>query len=151
MFLGLIVASKNGKLLFAYSIVLAWATDIFAYLAGKKIGKHHFSKVSPKKSIEGCIAGALAALIFGTIYVAILSSLNIVSINGINYLFIAILSLILSIISQIGDFAASCIKRFANIKDYGTILPGHGGMLDRIDSLIFIAPFLYMIIQFISK
>lgn len=144
-FLSLIVISKNGKYLLGYTIITAWTTDIFAYLAGKYFGKHHFSKVSPKKTIEGCIAGAVAALILGVVYLYILKVFNVISISGIQYLYIGVLTFILSIISQIGDFTASTIKRAADSKDYGNMLPGHGGMLDRIDSLIFIAPFIYML------
>ncbi len=150
LFLGLIIASNNGKIMLGYSIIIAWGTDVFAYTIGKRFGKHHFSKVSPKKSSEGCIAGAVAAVIFGTIYAIVSVNLLRISVTPISYLYIGILCFILSIISQIGDFTASCIKRFADAKDYGNILPGHGGMLDRIDSLIFIAPFIYMILMFIK-
>ena len=129
------------KSLLIYAIIVAWSTDIFAYLAGRSFGKHHFSKISPKKTIEGCIVGAIAATIFGTIFF-----LFNTKIATLNIAFFVIISLVLSIMSQIGDFTASCIKRFADSKDYGNMLPGHGGMLDRIDSLIFIAPFLYMIV-----
>ena len=147
-FVGLIIIQKNGKLAFGYTIMTAWATDVFAYTAGKLIGKHHFSKVSPKKTIEGCIVGAIGAIIVGFIYALIANKVGVISIKGIQYLFAIIIPLILSIISQIGDFAASSIKRFADAKDYGNMLPGHGGMLDRIDSVIFIAPFVYMIMLF---
>lgn len=149
MFLALIVASKNGKLMLGYTMMIAWATDVFAYTAGKYFGKHHFSKVSPKKTLEGCIWGIIGAIIVGIIYMAIANSVGAIKIVGIDYLSLGILTAILSIISQIGDFAASSIKRFADCKDYGTMLPGHGGMLDRIDSVIFIAPFVYFIMFFI--
>ena len=150
MFLGLITKSSNGKFWLGYNLVaVAWATDVFAYWAGKTIGKHKFSKVSPKKTIEGCVCGAIASMFIGITYVAIFSNLKIINIQGISYLNIAIITLILSILSQIGDFTASSIKRFANSKDYGSILPGHGGMLDRIDSVIFVAPFIYIILNII--
>ena len=126
-------------------MITAWTTDIFAYIAGKYFGKHHFSKVSPKKTIEGCIAGTIAALILGIVYSYILKVLEVIDLNGAQYLYIGIVTLLLSIISQIGDFTASTIKRAADSKDYGNMLPGHGGMLDRIDSLIFISPFIYML------
>ena len=148
MFLGLIVAGNRGKLMLGYTVMLAWGTDVFAYTAGKYIGKKHFSKVSPKKTVEGCIFGAIGAIAVGLIYSIIANNVGAVNYNGENYLFIGIISLILSIISQIGDFTASSIKRFADAKDYGTILPGHGGMLDRIDSVIFIEPFVYMLMLF---
>ena len=145
MFLSLIVINGKGKLMLGYTIMIAWGTDVFAYTAGKYFGKHHFSKISPKKTIEGCIAGAVGAIIVGIIYSVISKLTGALSINGIQYLYVGILTLLLSLISQIGDFTASSIKRFADCKDYGTLLPGHGGMLDRIDSVIFIAPFVYMI------
>ena len=141
MCLSLIRCTHNGKAYIGYIFVVAWTTDIFAYLIGKKWGKHKFSKVSPKKSIEGCISGTVGSVICSIIYIMIIS--RYVNIEY-SYLFISIMALILSLISQIGDFVASSIKRFADVKDYGNLLPGHGGMLDRIDSLIFIAPFLYM-------
>ena len=148
MFLALIVTSERGKLMLGYTIMTAWGTDVFAYTAGKYIGKHHFSKVSPKKTIEGCILGIIGAIIVGTVYAFISNKTGAIEISGIKYLFVILISAALSIISQIGDFTASSIKRFADAKDYGNLLPGHGGMLDRIDSVIFIAPFVYMIMMF---
>ena len=142
MFLELVRKLEFGKVLFAYTFVVSWSTDIFAYLIGKHFGKHKFSKISPKKSIEGCVAGAIGAVIVSVIYMAI--SNNYWG-TEFSYSIIAIVSLVLSLLSQIGDFVASSVKRFVDVKDYGNLLPGHGGMLDRLDSLVFIAPFLYMI------
>ena len=142
MFLELIRQLENGKVLFAYAFVISWSTDIFAYLIGKHFGKHKFSKISPKKSIEGCVAGAIGAVIVSIIYMVISNNYW-----GTEFVYssIAIVSFGLSLLSQIGDFVASSVKRFVDVKDYGNLLPGHGGMLDRLDSLVFIAPFLYMI------
>ena len=142
MFLELIRKIENGKILFAYTFVVSWSTDIFAYLIGKHFGKHKFSKISPKKSIEGCVAGAIGAVIISVIYMVISNKLWG---TEFSYGMIALISLGLSLLSQVGDFVASSVKRFVDVKDYGNLLPGHGGMLDRLDSLIFIAPFLYMI------
>ncbi len=151
MFLSIIRETENGQILLGYTISVAWGTDIFAYLIGKKWGKHKFSKVSPKKSIEGCIGGIIGAILISLIYVYVLKTIGVeAAILKTSYIYITIASLVLSIISQIGDFVASSIKRFADIKDYGNLLPGHGGMLDRVDSLIFIAPFSYMIFILIS-
>ena len=130
----------NGKILIWYVFLTAWGTDIFAYLIGKRFGKHKFSKVSPKKSIEGCIAGILGAVIIALIYTVAINSIFEVQYS---YVFIGIITAILSIAGQLGDFAASSIKRYVDIKDYSNLIPGHGGMLDRIDSLIFLAPFAY--------
>ncbi len=133
----------SGKILIWYIICSAWGTDILAYLVGRKIGKTKFSKVSPNKSVEGCIAGILGAIFANIIFtLAINNYFNL----EISYLFITIISIILSIIGQIGDFAASSIKRYFDVKDFSELFPGHGGMIDRIDSVIFIAPFAYLIL-----
>lgn len=147
MFLALIRGLEHGKMLIGYAIISAWGTDIFAYFIGKRFGKHHFSKISPKKSIEGCIGGIVGVLIMAMVYTLIIN--NFVDIN-ISYIYIVISTIVLSLISQIGDFSASSIKRMVDIKDFSNLIPGHGGMLDRIDSLIFIAPFAYMIFNFIN-
>ncbi len=141
-FLTLIDAMQNGKLLMGYILIAAWGTDVFAYLIGKKFGKHKFSKVSPKKSIEGCIAGTIGAVLIMILYTFIL---NTYFQFNYSYIYIIIIGIVLSLIGQIGDFSASCIKRYVDIKDYSNLLPGHGGMLDRIDSVLFLAPFAYLL------
>jgi phosphatidate cytidylyltransferase len=142
MFLPLINSMENGKMLLGIVFITAWGTDIFAYSIGRRFGKHKFSKVSPKKSIEGCVAGTLGATIMLIIYTLILN--NCFSFNY-SYLMTIISGIVLSLIGQLGDFSASCIKRYVDIKDYSNLLPGHGGMLDRIDSVLFIAPFAYIL------
>ena len=146
MFLSLVDGMNNGKILLGYIFIAAWGTDVFAYCLGIKIGKHKFSKVSPKKSIEGCISGTVGAIIITLIYTAIL--INCFAFEY-SYLMFGISALVLSLIGQMGDFSASCIKRYVDIKDYSNLLPGHGGMLDRIDSVLFIAPFAYMLFTMI--
>ena len=144
MYIPMTMGEENGKILVWFMLITAWGTDVFAYIVGKHIGKHKFSKISPNKSVEGCIGGILGAVIITLIYTYVINKcwgLNI------NYLFIGIIAIILSIIGQIGDFAASSIKRYVGIKDFSNLLPGHGGMLDRIDSLIFIAPIAYLLIR----
>ena len=140
MFVAFIDGMEKGKILIWYAIFAAWGTDVFAYFVGMKFGKHKFSKVSPKKSIEGCIAGTLGAVILMLIYTYFM---NTYCFTEYNYLVIALIGTILSLIGQMGDFAASSIKRYVDIKDYSNLIPGHGGMLDRIDSLLFLAPFAY--------
>ncbi len=140
MFVAFIDGMENGKILIWYAILAAWGTDVFAYFIGKHFGKHKFSKVSPKKSIEGCIAGTVGAILLMLLYTYVA---NTFWGTDYSYGFIAVIGLILSLIGQIGDFAASSIKRYVDIKDYSNLIPGHGGMLDRIDSLIFLAPFAY--------
>ena len=140
MFVAFIDGMKDGKILIWYAIFAAWGTDIFAYIIGKSCGKHKFSKVSPKKSVEGCIGGTVGSVILILIYTYVANTYwNM----NYSYVFITGVGIILSLIGQIGDFAASSIKRFVDIKDYSNLIPGHGGMLDRIDSLIFLAPFAY--------
>ena len=146
MFLTLIDGMKNGKILLGYIFIASWGTDVFAYCIGSKIGKHKFSKVSPKKSVEGCIAGTIGATIMILIYTAILN--NYFSFEY-SYFIMGISGIVLSLIGQLGDYSASCIKRYVDLKDYSNLLPGHGGMLDRIDSVLFIAPFAYMLFTMI--
>ena len=136
--------SENGKILVWYALFAGWATDVFAYSIGMRFGKHKFSQVSPKKSIEGAIAGIIGAV---AIVLAYTYFINTYIDIHYSYLAISIITVILSIIGQIGDFAASAIKRYVEIKDYSNLIPGHGGMLDRIDSVMFIAPFAYILLS----
>ena len=145
-FMAKIRGLENGVLLIWYAIISAWASDTFAYFIGKKYGKHKFSKVSPKKSIEGCIAGVIGAVIVALIYTFAINEINSLDYS---YIYIIIMTIILSIIGQIGDFAASSIKRYVDVKDYSNLIPGHGGMLDRIDSLMFLSPFAYVFLTII--
>ena len=140
IFIPLLYGIENGKILVWYILIASWGTDIAAYTIGKKFGKHKFSKVSPNKSIEGCIAGLIGATISMILYTLVLNNFFE---QNISYVFIGILGIILSVLSQIGDFAASSIKRNLDVKDFSDLIPGHGGMLDRIDSVIFVAPFAY--------
>lgn len=146
LFIPVLTGRENGKLLVWYIIFAAWGTDVFAYCVGRRIGKHKFSEVSPKKSIEGCIGGTIGSLIFIIGYTVFLN--NYFNMN-INYFAISAIGIILSLIGQVGDFSASSIKRYVGIKDFSNIFPGHGGMLDRIDSVIFIAPFAYFLLMLI--
>ena len=137
---------ENGKILIWFVFASAWGTDIFAFLIGSRIGKHKFTEISPNKSIEGCVAG-----IFGSILLVMLYTLVCNSIWNLNisYLYALGISVFLSIIGQIGDLAASSIKRHCEIKDFSNLIPGHGGILDRIDSVIFILPFAYFLLSVI--
>ena len=146
VFLPLIYSMPNGKFLIWYILIAAWGTDTFAYAVGMKFGKHKLTKISPKKSIEGSIGGTISAIILALIYTAVVQQYVDL---GLSYIFVAITTLILSILSQLGDLSASSIKREMEIKDYGNLIPGHGGMLDRIDSIIFVAPFAYFLLMLI--
>lgn len=145
-FIPLIYGIENGKWLVWYIFIAAWGTDTFAYAVGIRYGKHKFSKISPKKSVEGCIGGIVGSTILMIIYTIFVNKYTGVNIA---YWYIIPMGIILSTFSQIGDFAASTIKRTVNIKDYSNLFPGHGGMLDRIDSIIFVAPFAYFLLTLI--
>ena len=125
-----------------YIFTSAWGSDTFAYLIGKKFGKHKLTPISPKKTVEGAIGGIVGALLFSLVYTVVMNNFMHLSIN---YLHITIVTSVLAIIGEIGDLAASGIKRYCGIKDFSDLLPGHGGMLDRIDSLLLITPFAYIL------
>lgn len=148
MFLSMIRADiPNGMLLVWYVFCAAWGSDVFAYFIGCKFGKHKFTEISPNKSIEGCVAGVVGAMVTALIvsFVA-----NRFFGAQVDYGIIVVIVALLSIAGQIGDLFASSIKRYCGVKDYGDLIPGHGGMLDRIDSIIFILPFAYILLNLIS-
>lgn len=132
----------TGKVAIWYVLFASWGTDTVAYFIGKNFGKHKFSKVSPNKTIEGCVGGAIGAVISGLIFTYFI---NLYIGTSVPYVFAGIVLVVLSIIGQLGDFSASVVKRYFEVKDYSNLFPGHGGMLDRIDSIIFTAPFAYAI------
>ena len=146
MFIPLVRGFENGQYLIWYIFTASWGTDVFAYTVGKLIGKHKFSKISPKKSIEGCIGGVIGAVL---LTLAFTYGFNEYAGLNISYEKMLIFSIILSIIGQMGDFAASSVKRYVGIKDFSNLIPGHVGMLDRFDSVIFIAPAAYFLLMFI--
>lgn len=120
--------------------ILIWTNDTFAYIVGKSIGKHKlYERISPKKTIEGFFGGMLFTVLAGIL----LSKFYI----GGSFLVWIISSIIISVFSTLGDLIESKFKRMANVKDSGIIMPGHGGVLDRLDSIIFVAPFVYLFYQ----
>ena len=138
----------------AYSVwlifIASWGADTMAYLTGILIGKHKIAPVlSPKKTVEGCIGGVVGSTLIGLVYSLIFKDdLSAVYSNPV--LLFTIVSAAASIVSMIGDMAASAIKRNKEIKDYGKLIPGHGGILDRFDSVIFVAPIIYFLLKFIG-
>ena len=121
---------------------LIWVNDSFAFLIGKNFGKHKlFPSVSPKKTIEGFIGG----LVFSLLAALLISKFNL-DFSMLNWL---IISVLVSALGTTGDLVESKFKRQAGIKDSGNIMPGHGGILDRLDSLLFAAPFVYLFINYI--
>lgn len=124
-------------------LIIIWSNDTFAYLIGKNFGKRKlFEKVSPKKTIEGFIGG----MVFGTV-AALIIAYTTSSLSTFHWI---VLSIIISIFGTIGDLVASKFKREANIKDSSNLIPGHGGFLDRLDSLIFVSSFVYLYLQLIN-
>ncbi len=127
-------------------IISASGSDTFAYLTGRLIGKHHFSELSPKKTIEGCIGGVAGAALLAGAYSMFLPE-GAASLFDMNASLIFVGTAVVgSVISQFGDLAASAVKRNHGLKDFGDLIPGHGGVLDRIDSILFAAPLVYYIL-----
>ncbi len=123
----------------------AWCTDIFAYLVGILLGKHRpFPNISPKKSIEGCIGGSVCSVGMYFLFCYVYQNMTGVEID---WMIVLLYSICGTVIAQIGDLSFSYIKRSYGIKDFGKVLPGHGGFLDRLDSLIFIVPMFYALLN----
>ncbi len=140
----------NGSLIVWLIFICSWISDSGAYLVGIAIGKHKaFPKLSPKKSVEGCFGGIAGSIIFGILYKLILDLCF--DIHLIDYAGLIVICGVGAVISQIGDLAASAIKRNFAIKDYGRLIPGHGGIMDRFDSIIFVAPLVYYLANIFSK
>ena len=140
---GLVRYMENGVFYFEMLFIGAWVPDIFAYLIGSRFGKHRLAPVlSPKKSVEGAIAGIVFGTLAFLLYGFVIESFFSLSAN---YLVLGIMGFVLSIVAQIGDLWASLIKREYGIKDYSNILPGHGGILDRFDSVLSISAILMVI------
>ena len=135
-------------------LCFAWGGDTCAYFAGRAFGKHKLCPVvSPKKTVEGAIGGVLGTMVFGVIITLVYSvaanrmeAFTRTNIGVSMYVIIALLGCVAAVLGIYGDLFASVVKRQCGIKDYGTIFPGHGGILDRFDSVMFIAPFVTMVI-----
>lgn len=131
----------DGKFLVWLIFLCSWGCDTCAYCVGMLIGKHKMAPVlSPKKSIEGVVGGVAGAALLGVIYAAATQG------KMAEY---ALICAVGALISMVGDLAASAIKRNQNIKDYGKLIPGHGGILDRFDSVIITAPVIYYLAKMI--
>ncbi len=131
-------------------VISAWISDTCAFFVGVCIGKHKiFPVLSPKKSLEGCIGGVLGSGLFGSLYGLLLNKFGVCGTKYI--LYFGIMCMLGSIVGQIGDLAASGIKRNYEIKDYGKLIPGHGGVMDRFDSMILISPLVYYICYYLLK
>ena len=141
--------AENAKLFyFLLLFVFSWGTDTGAYFAGTFLGKHKLCpEISPKKTVEGAVGGILSSVlltvILCTVYHAALSV-------KIHWLFMIAAAVIFAVVGMIGDLYASQIKRYLGIKDYGTIMPGHGGVMDRFDSVLMISSFFYLYLTWIG-
>lgn len=124
--------------------ISAWGSDTFAYFTGLTLGKHKLApELSPKKTIEGSLGGVIGAGILGYVYILIYIAIT-KSAPEVPTIIVIVAVMLSAGWSQIGDLAASAIKRYFNQKDFGNLLPGHGGVLDRFDSLLFVAPIIYV-------
>ena len=141
--------SPDGKYLVWLILLSSWGCDTFAYCAGKLFGKHKMTpKLSPKKTVEGAIGGVVGAAVLGFLYGTFFKN-NMIQVINPGVISGAACA-IAAVISMVGDLAASAIKRNHDIKDYGNLIPGHGGILDRFDSMIFTAPAIYFAITFMG-
>ena len=136
-------------------LLIAWISDAGAYFIGSAFGKHKMApKISPKKSWEGFFGGLVTAIIsvivVGFGYPWIDELINGTASFTVNVPFLILLAIIGTILGVIGDFSASLLKRQCMVKDFGSILPGHGGIMDRFDSVLFVAPFFYLVFSFIE-
>ena len=148
-YLFLVRRAADGVYLVWLVFLSSWGCDTFAYCAGKHFGKHKMTpKLSPKKTVEGAIGGVVGAAVLGFLYGTFFKN------NMIQVIKPGVISgaacAIAAVISMVGDLAASAIKRNHDIKDYGNLIPGHGGILDRFDSMIFTAPAIYFAITFMG-
>ncbi|MCL6573408.1 MAG: phosphatidate cytidylyltransferase [Bacillus sp. (in: Bacteria)] len=126
---------EAGLVFVFYSLFIIWATDSGAYFIGKSLGKHKlWPEISPNKTVEGSLGGVVCAVIVAGLFV-FFAKLNVS---------LVVIAIVLSIFGQIGDLVQSAFKRHFNVKDSGNILPGHGGILDRFDSLIFVWPLFHL-------
>lgn len=143
-FIGLAYLRMVSLEMVLYLLIITILTDTFAYFIGIKFGKHKLiPKVSPKKSIEGAVGGLVFGAVFGTLFAYVMDLFTI------HLILVILLSILLSIVSQAGDLIASKFKREVGIKDYSNIFPGHGGVLDRLDSTMFAAALLMIVLQVI--
>ena len=137
-------AGEQGFYLVWLILISSWGCDTCAYAVGMLIGKKKiFPKLSPKKSLEGCIGGTLGAAIIGGLYGYLVVE-KVLPDQNIAWI-LAFICAVAAVMSMVGDLAASAIKRNHDIKDYGTLIPGHGGVMDRFDSMTVTAPMIYFL------
>lgn len=140
-----------GHVMIWFIFIVAFGSDTFAYFVGKSMGKHKLAKVlSPNKTVEGSVGGLLGAMVLSFAFSLYLDK-QVMSLSQYMYIWIVVTGIIGAVLGQFGDITASAMKRLVNVKDYGNVMPGHGGILDRIDSIIFVAPFVYYSFNLMMK
>ena len=134
---------KDGLIVLMFAFFIVWATDIGAYMIGRKYGKNKlWPEISPNKTVEGALGGILSAVVVAVIYLLIFDAQTYFN----HSLFVvACMTIVLSIVGQFGDLVESAIKRHFGVKDSGKLLPGHGGILDRFDSMLFVFPIMHLL------
>lgn len=143
-------AGQYGSFYLFLALTIAWMSDTGAYFCGKFFGKNKLCPdISPKKTIEGFIGGILTCLIFVSLIAFIFNNYLFAQKQQINYFYILLLGSSGSVLSSLGDLCFSMVKRRYNVKDFGNLMPGHGGILDRFDSVIFVVPYVYIFLRFI--
>ncbi|RRD94050.1 phosphatidate cytidylyltransferase [Clostridiales bacterium COT073_COT-073] len=134
----------HGKVLVWLVLLIAFSSDTFAYFSGVTLGKHKLAPIlSPKKTIEGAVGGIAGSILICLLYGVFLEWKEFFVLPKEAYFSLAALGFLGSLFSQVGDLVGSAIKRETGIKDFGNLIPGHGGILDRLDSILFVAPFVY--------
>lgn len=140
-------SKTEGVYLILLVLVCSWLTDVFAYFTGRAFGKHKLCpKISPKKTVEGAIGGIIISAIINIIVLAVFEKFFFDG-TVIPYWAMLIVSPVLSVASMLGDLSASTIKRNFGVKDFSNLIPGHGGIMDRFDSCLFVLPAIYAIVN----
>ena len=134
---------KDGLIVLMFAFLVVWSTDIGAYMFGRKYGKNKlWPEISPNKTVEGALGGILSAVVVAVIYLIIFPAKQYFD----HSLFtVALMTIVLSVVGQFGDLVESAFKRHYGVKDSGKILPGHGGILDRFDSMLFVFPIMHLL------
>lgn len=136
----LLAATESGRWWLLFTLVLVWSNDTFAYYTGRRLGRTKLApRISPGKTVEGAVGGIVGGVVAAYVFI------HFTELSG-SVLFIAAAALLLGALSILGDLLESVFKRGAGVKDSGSLIPGHGGLLDRIDSLLFVVPAMYYLL-----